>query len=95
MHFEERDRTCRQTSFVRLEGEFRSAGVYQAERGETLRHLVKRVGGFTPQAYLYGAEFTRESTREAQQQRLDQYIRELEQEVERSASPRALVSPTA
>jgi len=29
--------------------------------GETVRHLVERVGGFTPNAYLYGAEFTRES----------------------------------
>lgn len=83
-----------QTNFVRLEGEFHSAGVYEAQRGETLRHLVERVGGFTPQAYLYGAEFTRESTREAQQQRLDDYIRELEQEVERSASPRALSDPS-
>lgn len=81
-----------QTKLVRLEGEFRSAGVYQVQPGETLRSLVARVGGFTPQAYLYGAEFTRESTREEQQQRLDQYIRDLEQQVDRSAAPRALAS---
>jgi len=81
-----------QTKFVRLEGEFRSAGVYQVQPGETLRRLVARVGGFTSQAYLYGAEFTRESTREEQQQRLDQYIQDLEQQVDRSAAPRALAS---
>jgi protein involved in polysaccharide export with SLBB domain len=42
--------------------------------GETLRHLVQRAGGLTAEAYLYGAEFTRESTRRVQQQRLNEYI---------------------
>ncbi|MGC2695530.1 MAG: polysaccharide biosynthesis/export family protein [Candidatus Angelobacter sp.] len=74
-----------QSKFVRLEGEFRSAGVFQVEPGETLRHLLVRVGGFTPQAYLYGAEFTRESTREEQQRRLDQYIDDLAKAIERNA----------
>jgi protein involved in polysaccharide export with SLBB domain len=76
---------AQQSKFVRMEGEFRSAGVYQVQPGETLRQLVGRVGGFTPQAFLYGAEFTRESTREDQQKRLDQYIGELEKSVERNA----------
>jgi protein involved in polysaccharide export with SLBB domain len=75
-----------QTKFVRLEGEFLTAGVYQAQSGETLRHLISRVGGLTPEAYLYGAEFTRESTREDQQKRLDEYINELEKSIERNAS---------
>jgi protein involved in polysaccharide export with SLBB domain len=66
-----------QTKFVRLEGEFQTAGVYQVEGGETLRHLIARVGGLTPQAYLYGAEFTRESTKEDQQKRLDEYVNDL------------------
>jgi polysaccharide export outer membrane protein len=74
-----------QTKFVRLEGEFVTAGVYQVQPGETLRHLISRVGGFTPQAYLYGAEFTRESTREDQQKRLDEYINDLERSIERNA----------
>lgn len=75
-----------QSKFVRLEGEFNSAGVYQVLPGETLRHLIKRVGGITPQAYLYGAEFTRESVREDQQQRLDQYVNDLDKSIEVSAS---------
>ncbi|MFL6387932.1 MAG: SLBB domain-containing protein [Terriglobales bacterium] len=74
-----------QSKFVRLEGEFRAAGIYRAEPGETLRHLVGRAGGLTAQAYLYGAEFTRESTRKDQQDRLDEYVNELEKAVERSA----------
>jgi protein involved in polysaccharide export with SLBB domain len=60
-----------QTKFVRLEGEFVGAGVYSVGPGETLRDLVKRAGGMTPNAYLFGSEFTRESTRVLQQQRLD------------------------
>jgi polysaccharide biosynthesis/export protein len=78
--------TGSQSKYVRLEGEFKSAGVYQAEPGETLRHLIRRVGGLTPQAYLYGAELDRESAREDQQKRLDEYTNELEKSIERNAS---------
>jgi protein involved in polysaccharide export with SLBB domain len=70
----------KQTKFVRLEGELRS-GVYRVEPGETLRHLVARAGGLTPKAYLYGAEFTRESVREEQQKGLDEMVQSLEKEI--------------
>jgi protein involved in polysaccharide export with SLBB domain len=76
----------KQTKFVRLEGEFNSAGVYRAEPGETLRQIVARAGGFTDRAYLYGSQFTRESTRQEQQETLDQMIQNLEKEVERNAA---------
>jgi len=66
-----------QTRFVHLEGEFRSAGVYSVLPGETLKDLVKRAGGFTKDAYLYGSEFTRESTRRVQQQRLNEYVNQI------------------
>ena len=66
-----------QTRLVHLEGEFRSAGVYSVLPGETLKDLVKRAGGFTPDAYLYGSEFTRESTRRVQQQRLNEYVNQI------------------
>jgi protein involved in polysaccharide export with SLBB domain len=66
-----------QTKFVRLEGEFISAGIYSVKPGETLRQLVQRAGGLTPQAYLYGSEFTRESTRRVQQQRLNEYVNQI------------------
>jgi protein involved in polysaccharide export with SLBB domain len=71
---------------ARLEGEFRTAGIYDVRAGETLGALIERVGGLTPQAYLYGSEFLRESTRIDQQRRLDQLIDELERDVDRSAS---------
>jgi hypothetical protein len=68
----------RKTRLVRIEGEVIAPGVYQALPGETLPQLVKRVGGLTPQAYLFGTEFTRESVRKQQQENLDQVIRRLE-----------------
>jgi protein involved in polysaccharide export with SLBB domain len=70
--------TSEQTRFVRLEGEFVGSGVYSVQPGETLRQLLKRAGGFTPDAYLYASEFTRESTRRVQQQRLNEYADQLE-----------------
>lgn len=84
--------TAQQTKFVRLEGEFRTAGVYQVQPGETLRQLIVRAGGLTPQAYLYGAEFTRESVQETQQRRLDEYINELAQSIERNAGAQRSLS---
>jgi polysaccharide export outer membrane protein len=70
--------TSEQTRFVRLEGEFVGAGVYSVKPGETLRQLLQRAGGFTSDAYLYASEFTRESTRRVQQQRLNEYADQLE-----------------
>jgi protein involved in polysaccharide export with SLBB domain len=73
----------RQTKYVDLEGEFAHAGIYSVQPGETLRDLVRRAGGFTSKAYLYGSEFTRESTRVLQQQRIDEYVRSVTMEAER------------
>jgi protein involved in polysaccharide export with SLBB domain len=77
---------AQQTRFVRLEGEFGAAGIYAVKPGETLAQLLQRAGGLTPQAYLYGAEFTRESTRLDQQRRLDDFTREMEKEVQQSST---------
>jgi protein involved in polysaccharide export with SLBB domain len=72
-----------QTKFVRLDGEVAHAGVYTVQPGETLRQLVERAGGVTSNAYLYGSEFTRESTRAIQQARIDEYARTLGLQIQR------------
>ena len=82
------------TKFVRLEGEFVAAGIYSVAPGETLRQLVERVGGLTPNAYLFGSEFTRESTRVFQQQRLNDYLSNLELEIDRATINSASASVT-
>ncbi len=73
--------SSQQTRYVRLEGEFNSAGVYSVLPGETLRGLLRRAGGLTPDAYLYASEFTRESTRRVETQRLREYADELDAQV--------------
>ncbi|MDR3734073.1 MAG: polysaccharide export protein, partial [Acidobacteriaceae bacterium] len=72
---------AQQTRFVRLEGEFSAAGVYSIQPGETLRQLLQRVGGFTPEAYLYASEFTRQSVKRLQKQRLNEYADQLESQI--------------
>jgi polysaccharide export outer membrane protein len=73
--------STQQTRFVRLEGEFVSAGVYSVLPGETLRGLLRRAGGFTSDAFLYASEFTRESTRRVEQQRLNEYADQLSAQI--------------
>ncbi|HSO47738.1 MAG TPA: SLBB domain-containing protein, partial [Rhizobiaceae bacterium] len=72
----------RQTRLVRVEGEVAAPGIYQVEAGETLPQLLVRLGGVSPNAYLYGAEFTRESVRQQQQKNLDTVIRKLEAQLQ-------------
>ena len=64
---------------VVLRGEVRFPGVYPIQKGERLSSVLRRAGGFTDQAYLHGAVFTRQSAREAQEKRLQQLIREEEE----------------
>ena len=75
-----------QTKLVRLEGEFVAAGIYRAQSGKGLRDLVTEAGGLAPSAYLYGAVFTRESTRIQQQERLDMVISQMERDLARQAA---------
>lgn len=64
----------RRSRFVTLSGEVRVPGVYRVENGETLRDLVNRAGGLTPMAYLFGANFTRASTREDESRNLQRAV---------------------
>ena len=79
----------KQTRLVRLEGEFAHSGVYQAQPGETLRQLVARAGGVTQAAYLFGAEFTRESTKKAQETQYQESLNRLEREAESASTAQA------
>ena len=72
-----------QTTLIRLEGEFVHAGTYSVHSGETLRDVVERAGGLTPNAYLFGSVFTRESARVLQQRRMDEAIHTMVLEMQR------------
>jgi protein involved in polysaccharide export with SLBB domain len=69
---------ARQSRLVSLEGEVGAPGIYQLMPGETLAQLIARGGGFTPQAYVFGLEFTREETRKKQKENLETAISRLE-----------------
>jgi protein involved in polysaccharide export with SLBB domain len=75
-----------QTKFIRLEGEFVAAGVYSVAPGETLRQLIDRAGGLTPQADLFASEFTRDTVRRLQRQHILEYADELESQVTATSS---------
>lgn len=49
---------------VSIRGEVRFPGTYSIREGETLQSVVERAGGYTPQAFLEGAIFTRQSVKE-------------------------------
>jgi hypothetical protein len=70
------------TRMVRVEGEVAAPGVYQTLPGETLPQLLKRVGGITPQAYVFGTELSRESVRTRQQENLNTLVRRLESQAQ-------------
>ncbi len=73
--------TAQQTRYVRLEGEFVGAGVYSVLPGETLRSLIRRAGGLSPDAYLFASEFTRQSTRRIEQQRIAEFADSLDSQI--------------
>lgn len=82
---------ARQNKRVRIEGEVAKPGEYVLPPGVTMRMAVGLAGGFTPNAYIYGTEFTRESVRVSQQSNYDRALRDMETEFARaSATQRAI-----
>ena len=84
----------RRTKFVSIEGEVKAAGVYRVNPGETLRDLVERAGGLTPNAYLYAADFRREATRVAQQKELDKMVDDTDMEIRSKATASVPSTPS-
>ena len=62
-----------------IQGEVRFPGTYPIQKGEKLSSLIERAGGYTEEAYLKGAVFTRESARKVQRERLDELIKKIEE----------------
>ncbi|TYB30946.1 MAG: hypothetical protein FXF47_06640 [Candidatus Mcinerneyibacterium aminivorans] len=67
---------------ITLTGEIKYPGVYYAQKGEKLYDIIKRAGGFTKEAYLRGAFFSREKIRERQEKRIDNLINSLQKNIE-------------
>lgn len=62
---------------VTIDGEVNRPGTYNIRHGEKLSDLLERAGGLASDAYAYGAVFTRESVRLAQQEGFRRTAREM------------------
>ncbi|MGA2563999.1 MAG: SLBB domain-containing protein [Steroidobacteraceae bacterium] len=58
---------------VTLRGEVRFPGTYTIKLGETLRSVIERAGGLTPQAFPEGSLFTRVELKEREQEQLNRF----------------------
>jgi protein involved in polysaccharide export with SLBB domain len=65
---------------VRIEGEVTSPGIYQANPGETLPQLIRKAGGLTRNAYVYGSSLYREEVKRSQIENQAKLLRRLESE---------------
>ncbi len=63
-----------QVSNVDLKGEVKFPGQYTIRRGEKCSSLIERAGGYTSEAFLPGAVFTRESVKEKERRDLEEFI---------------------
>jgi len=66
---------------ITLGGEFLRPGIYAVARGERLADVLRRSGGFTSQASLRGAFFTRRRVAEEQQRALNRMADQMEQDL--------------
>lgn len=73
------------SQYVVVEGEVMRPGVYKLEMNETLRSILQRAGGLSPDAYVYGARLTRESARAKEQKSLDELANTMDVQVRQTA----------
>ncbi|MGB9642480.1 MAG: SLBB domain-containing protein, partial [Candidatus Ratteibacteria bacterium] len=70
---------------VTVSGEVKFPGQYVIYPGEKLSSVIQRAGGFTPQACLPAAVFTRVSVRQREKQELEKFIMEKQATIEKEA----------
>ncbi len=77
---------------VQVEGEVARPGEYVLPPNATLLDAIDAAGGLTPQAYIFGTDFSRESVRRSQQENYDRALRDLETEFTRNTSTQRTAS---
>lgn len=70
-----------QVRLVNIKGEVRFPGTYQVLKGEKLSDVIKRAGGFTRDAYPYGAVFTREAIKMREAEQAEKLLAQLKSDV--------------
>ena len=74
--------------FVRVDGEVKQSGVFELQKGETLRALLTRIGGTSEKGYVYGTKLKRESVRIQQQAKMDEVVDRYEKDIQTNAKQR-------
>ena len=76
---------AKREKLIKVSGEVNAAGYYQIAAGETIRDVLVKAGGITPNAYLFGTRLTRASTQKQQEEALQKALAEAERLVRASA----------
>ena len=71
---------------VEILGEVKFPGTYQIAKGDKLADIIKRAGGYTKDAFLQGALFSRESLREKENKRVKDSMYKIKQQLAFSSS---------
>ena len=74
--------------FVRVDGEVKQNGIFELQKGETLKGLITRIGGTTDKGYVYGIRFNRESVRRDQQLKINEAVDRYEKDIESTVKQR-------
>lgn len=82
-------------NFVFIDGEVKTPGVYELKTGEILTDAIKKAGGVTPKAFLFGLELDRLSVKKKQVKILNQMLDQAQQNLiaQSSAAANQAVAP--
>ncbi len=79
----------RDAETVALSGEVMKPGTYEIKRGERLSDVLRRAGGFTPEAYSYGAVFKRKNVKESETKNTKTFIAKMQTQILANAASSA------
>jgi len=72
--FVKREPKLTEKKMITVKGEVRFPGIYPIIEGERLSDLIERAGGYTKEAFLPGAVFTRKSIKEVQEKMRKKFL---------------------
>ncbi len=87
--------TLKEAEKATVGGEVVTPGEYEINKGEHLSDLLRRVGGFTAQAYPYGAVFKRKGVKNAEARNMNALIIKTQSEIIQNAASRTSAAITA
>jgi protein involved in polysaccharide export with SLBB domain len=82
----------RQNKRVRVEGEVQRPGDYVLPASSSVADALRTAGGLTGAAFVFGTDFSRESTRRTQQESYERALRDLETDLTRAAATQRVSS---